>query len=86
MRALPPEAKTVTYTIVEGRLKDIRIEGLKGLNRDYVATRLKPGKDHALNVDNMREQFQLLLDDPRDQARLMASSNRNPSTASVTRF
>ncbi len=66
--------ETLTFQIVEGRLKTLRLQGLEGLNQAYVAGRLIKDKDETLNVDTLRERFQLLLDDllfKRMNARLM---------------
>lgn len=76
--ALLPEnafdGETLTFQIIEGRLGTLRLQGLNGLNKAYLAGRLLKDKDEVLNVDILRERFQLLLDDPlfeRMNARLM---------------
>ncbi len=56
-------AGVLTFTIVEGRLADIRIAGLGGLTPRYVTSRLEPS-DGILNIDVLRERFQMLLADP----------------------
>lgn len=53
----------LTYTIIEGRLSDIRISGLGYLTPRYITSRLSPG-DGVLNIDALREKFQMLLGDP----------------------
>ena len=58
------EGGVVTFDIVEGRLTDIRTGGLDGLDPEYVKAKLLPDPDAAFNVDRLRENFQLLLDDP----------------------
>jgi hemolysin activation/secretion protein len=57
------QAGTLTYTIVEGRLSAIRLSGLEGLNRRYITSRLDDGAA-ALDIDALRDRFQLLLADP----------------------
>ncbi len=54
---------TLTLQIVEGRLKEIRLLGLDGLNERYVADRLADGKE-VFNILTLGERFQLLLTDP----------------------
>jgi hemolysin activation/secretion protein len=61
-------------TIVEGRLSAVRLRGLERLHEDYVVGRLARDGDGPLNVDTLRERFQLLLSDPlftRMNSRLM---------------
>lgn len=74
---LAPEALqngTLTFRIVEGRLSTLRLKGLQGLNERYVSARLVPDEDAPLNIDALRDRFQLLLADPlfkRAQARII---------------
>ena len=66
-----------TYELVEGRLKAIRLRGLDGLNENYVVKRLVADEDAPLNVGDIRERYQLLLEDPlfeRLNARLIPDS------------
>jgi hemolysin activation/secretion protein len=73
----PNEGDVLVCEIVEGRLAGIRLRGLARLNEDYVAYRLARDSDGPLNVDTLRERFQLLLSDPlfaRMNARLMPGS------------
>jgi hemolysin activation/secretion protein len=51
------------YTLVEGRLTSIRINGLGRLNADYITSRLG-GTPQPLNINSLRERFQILLADP----------------------
>jgi hemolysin activation/secretion protein len=51
-------------TIVEGRLSQVRLRGLQRLNENYVASRLVPNPEAPLNVEALRERYQLLLSDP----------------------
>jgi hemolysin activation/secretion protein len=51
-------------TILEGRLSQVRLRGLQRLNENYVASRLVPNPEAPLNVEALRERYQLLLSDP----------------------
>ena len=55
---------TLTIDIVEGRLQAIRLAGMERLDDDYVSKRLSRDPEAVLNIDQLRERFQLLLDDP----------------------
>lgn len=50
--------------IVEGRLSAIRLTGLERLDEDYVVRRLVRDENAVLNVEDLRERFLLLLEDP----------------------
>jgi len=52
------------FSVIEGRLTDIQVHGSRGLNRSYVVDRLRDAPDETLNINTLRERFQLLLDDP----------------------
>ena len=52
------------FQVIEGRLAGVRLQGMQGLADDYVVRRLLPPGDAILNMDNLRERFQLLLGDP----------------------
>ena len=54
---------TLTLHIVEGKLKEIRLRGLDGLNERYVVDRLADGEE-VFNILTLGERFQLLLTDP----------------------
>jgi len=65
---------TLTLDIIEGRVNSVRLSGLQRLDEAYVVGRLVKDSDPALNIDVLRERFQLLLDNPlfeRMNARLM---------------
>ncbi len=53
----------VHFQIIEGRIAHIEIEGLDGLEADYVAKRLF-GKDEVFNVHELQKRYALLLQDP----------------------
>jgi hemolysin activation/secretion protein len=72
--AEPDAAGTLRLRAVEGRLAKVRISGLDGLDERHVLARLAWHPDAVLNMDALRERFQLLLADPlvaRANARLM---------------
>jgi hemolysin activation/secretion protein len=57
------EGGTLVVTIVEGRLNAVHLSGLEGLNPRYMTSRLDE-QDKVLNIDTLRERFQMLLADP----------------------
>lgn len=64
----------VAFRVIEGRLSEIRLRGMERLNENYVARRLARSTDGPLNINVLRERYQLLLSDPlfqRMNARLM---------------
>lgn len=68
----------LAFRIVEGKVTRFQVRGLERLAEDYVTGRLvsEPGKPLNLNV--LRERFQLLLDDPlfaRINTRLLPGEN-----------
>jgi len=68
------ERGVLSFRIVEGKVSQIQIRGLERLNEGYVTGRLLPHLEEPLNLNILRERFQLLLDDPlfaRINARLM---------------
>lgn len=70
--------------IVEGRLTRLRFEGLGGLYERYLTSRLWPDADAPLQLNALRERYQLLLDDPlirRMNARLQPDVG--PGTAAL---
>ena len=54
----------LSFLVIEGRIKQVRVHGQKGLRPAYVADRLSGGDDEALNINLLRERFQRLLDNP----------------------
>lgn len=68
-----PHTDTLQFKIIEGRLQDVRAQGLQGLDIRYIKNRL-PDQSQVLNMNSLREQFQLLLQAPlfeRIQSRLL---------------
>jgi hemolysin activation/secretion protein len=61
--ATPDSPDALVFEIVEGRLESIQTTGSGGLAPHYITSRLSTG-DGVLNVDALRERFQLLLSDP----------------------
>ncbi len=51
-------------TVVEGRFSQVRLRGLGRLNENYVVKRLVPDPTAPLNLETLRERYQLLLSDP----------------------
>ncbi len=71
----------LNFQIVEGKLDDVQIHGQEGLNENYIKDRLRAGD--VLNVNDLQEQFQLLLVDPLISTlsgNLLPGSNPNHST------
>jgi hemolysin activation/secretion protein len=62
--AAPMHDGALHFLAVEGRIKDVRVRGLKRLRPAYVIDRLRGADDEILNVNLLRERFQRLLDDP----------------------
>ena len=54
----------VTIQIVEGRLDEIRIEGVDSLTPEFVRDRLRLGSGPPLNVNDLQSRLQLLLQTP----------------------
>ena len=76
---------TLTLQIIEGRLKEIRLRGLDGLNERYVADRLAAG-DEVFNILTLGERFQLLLTDPlisRMSGQLLPDAERGKAILNV---
>jgi len=70
----PVAGDELTVRLVEGHLTTIRLRGMERLADDYVLKRLAPDPQAAFNMDQLRERFQRLLDDPlfkRMNARLL---------------
>jgi hemolysin activation/secretion protein len=68
----------LTFKIVEGKVSRVEIRGLERLRDEYVTARLVPRPEEPLNLNTLRNRFQLLLDDPlfaRINARLMPDVN-----------
>jgi hemolysin activation/secretion protein len=60
----PHREGVLRFRIIEGRIAEVRVQGLKGLHAAYVINRLRGGKGEIFNVNRLRERFQRLLDDP----------------------
>ena len=58
------DASLLDFTIIEGRVGQVRIEGLGRLSERYVADRLVPDPKSVLNIEQLRERYELLLSDP----------------------
>jgi hemolysin activation/secretion protein len=56
--------QTLVFDVVEGRLTGVRLRGMERLREGYVTRRLARDSDGPLNIEVLRERFQLLLSDP----------------------
>ena len=68
----------LTLDIIEGRISVVRYSGLDGLDEAYLTDKLLPAANHPLNLNDLRENYQMLLDDPlikRMNARLVPDAN-----------
>lgn len=71
--ANPISEGRLRFKVIEGHLQKIHIQGQQDLNPDYIRKRLY-NTNEVLNMHDLREQFQLLLQDPlfdRIQSRLL---------------
>ncbi len=74
----------LTFDIVEGKLDDVQIHGQERLNENYIKNRLL--NDEPLNINDVKEKFQLLLTDPliaSMQGSLLPSAQSNRSILSI---
>jgi len=74
----------LTFDIVEGKLDDVQIQGQERLNENYIKNRLL--NDEPLNINDVKEKFQLLLTDPlisSMQGSLLPSAQSNRSILSI---
>jgi hemolysin activation/secretion protein len=78
----PIQGKTLRIKIVEGRLGDANIRGNDWLRDSYIKNRLIPDPDAPLNMNELQDQFRLLLTDPlfdHLNGRLMPGTDRGIS-------
>lgn len=54
----------VVFEVIEGKLTGIHLHGMERLDKNYVIHRLTKKSDGPLNIDVIRERYQLLLSDP----------------------
>jgi hemolysin activation/secretion protein len=54
----------LSFLVIEGHLNQIRVHGLKGLRPAYVIDQLQGPSDEVLNINELRNRFQRLIDDP----------------------
>ena len=77
---------TAIFDVVEGRVAAVRLQGMERLNENYIARRLVMDSDGPLNLDVVRERFQLLLSDPlfeRMNARLLPGTKPGEAVLDV---
>ena len=60
----PYSGGTLNFKVVEGKLSQVRLHGMDDLDPAYISDRLTRPDEGPLNVEILRERFQLLLDDP----------------------
>ena len=80
------QAGVLGVQIVEGRLSALRFSGLGGLDERYLVSRLWPDPQQPLQLQELRERYQLLLDDPliqRMNARLLPGDEPGSATLDV---
>ncbi len=53
----------LSFLVIEGRIKEIRVQGASGLRPSYVADRMR-AQDAVLNTDELRARLQRLSEDP----------------------
>lgn len=53
----------LTFTLIEGRIEQVRVSGQERLRKSYIQDRLSRDKE-PFNVKELQERFQLLLADP----------------------
>lgn len=58
------ENNTIVIRIIEGRLSDIAINGLKHIRKSYVTGRLSPEPDVPFNINDLQKKLQLLHKSP----------------------
>jgi hemolysin activation/secretion protein len=64
---IPPGALrggTLRFKIIEGVLDEVRVEGQGRLRPGYIQNRLSGDDGEPLNIDRLRDRFQVLLTDP----------------------
>jgi hemolysin activation/secretion protein len=77
----------VEVELVEGRMTEIELEGLRHFRPGYLRARLDPGADRPLQVGDLEERLQLLLQDDRIRsldARLGPAERRGEARLHVT--
>ena len=62
--SLSANATQLEFTIIEGRIDQIQIQGTERLSERYLAERLVPSPNSVLNIEQLRERYELLLLDP----------------------
>lgn len=86
LAASQPTPGTLHLRVVEGRLIGVEWRGLDGLSERYLLARLHPEPEAALNLDALRERFQLVLADPlirRANARLLPAEQLGEAVLAV---
>jgi hemolysin activation/secretion protein len=72
----------LSFLVIEGRIKEIRVHGLDGLRASYVIDRVRGSEDETLNTDVLRERLLRLAEDPLF-ARVNSSIDPGPDSGDV---
>lgn len=78
----PINGKTLRIKIVEGKIRETRINGSAWLRPSYIENRLIPNKNIPLNMNALQDRFRLLSSDPlfeRLNGRLLPGADRGVS-------
>ncbi|WP_418316513.1 ShlB/FhaC/HecB family hemolysin secretion/activation protein [Piscinibacter sakaiensis] len=76
----------LSFNVIEGRLQAIELQGMDGLDDAYITAQLHSANDGPLNLDRLRERFQLLLADPlfeRLNARLLPGDSPGEAVLAI---
>ena len=74
----PFEDGVLVFRLVEGRVSRVQVHGQERLRQEYIVDRLVPDPGAPLNVNALRERFQMLVEDPlfsRINARLVPDAS-----------
>lgn len=74
--------QTLRIKLIEGQVGDVQIRGEERLRKGYVENRLIPNKKKPLNMNDLQDQFRMLLMDPlfeRLNGRLLPGTERGLS-------
>ena len=86
LRRVAAAEGVVEFEVVEGRLSEIRTRGMERLHEAYLTGALQRPGDGPLNIDRLRERFQLLLGDPlfeRMNARLLPGNTAGEAVLDI---
>ncbi|MBW4504944.1 MAG: ShlB/FhaC/HecB family hemolysin secretion/activation protein [Scytonematopsis contorta HA4267-MV1] len=78
--------KVLEIQVIEGRIAEINVQGIRGVNPSYICSRIKLGVATPLNTNDLEDQLKLLRTDPlfsNVEASLIASGNPGESNLNV---